>query len=140
MYAVHDSDAKPGFTMASITAIARGWGAGPTRFAPPDHPERISRVYAVARKFANEPLTSTIDLRQLEVDLSAPIVAPAAEPTMPAAGERLAAIADMLRDLTYGDMVELARQIWAAREGGGVTEKKLPAILHRWCHGEGRPE
>lgn len=46
---------------------------------------------------------------------------------------RLDEIADVVRALTYGEMMELAASMWSVRpDGGNVTESNLPAVLYRW--------
>jgi len=44
-------------------------------------------------------------------------------------------IADLMRALTYGEMMELADAIWAKRGDGEITGESLPAVLHRWSTG-----
>ena len=52
----------------------------------------------------------------------------------PRAGQdRLDLIADVLRTLTYGEMLELAESMWRAKpERAGLTDSNLPKVLHRW--------
>jgi hypothetical protein len=46
---------------------------------------------------------------------------------------RLDEIAEALRTLTYGQMLELAESMWRVNpQGSGVTESDLPNILYRW--------
>jgi hypothetical protein len=46
---------------------------------------------------------------------------------------RLDEIADVVRALTYGEMMELAESMWNVRpDGSGLTEDNLPAVLYRW--------
>jgi hypothetical protein len=46
---------------------------------------------------------------------------------------RLDEIADALRTLTYGQMLELAESMWKVNsQGSGITESDLPNVLHRW--------
>jgi len=46
---------------------------------------------------------------------------------------RLDEIADVVRALTYGEMMELAASMWNVRpDGGNLTEHNLPAVLYRW--------
>jgi hypothetical protein len=42
-------------------------------------------------------------------------------------------IADITRSLTYGEMIDLADELWTAAGGAEMTPKTLPAILHRWA-------
>jgi len=41
-------------------------------------------------------------------------------------------IATLVRSLTYGEMIELCEAMWKIRSEGDLTEKNLPALLHRW--------
>src|SRR5262249_32992247 len=46
---------------------------------------------------------------------------------------RLDEIADVVRALTYGEMMELAASMWSVTpDGSGLTEHNLPAVLYRW--------
>jgi hypothetical protein len=46
---------------------------------------------------------------------------------------RLDEIADVVRALTYGEMMELAASMWNVRpDGANLTEHNLPAVLYRW--------
>jgi hypothetical protein len=46
---------------------------------------------------------------------------------------RLDEIAEAIRTLTYGEMLELAEAMWKANSGGSdITESDLPGVLHRW--------
>jgi hypothetical protein len=46
---------------------------------------------------------------------------------------RLDEIAEALRTLTYGEMLELAESMWKINlHGSEITESDLPAVLHRW--------
>jgi hypothetical protein len=46
---------------------------------------------------------------------------------------RLDDIADALRTLTYGDMLELAESMWKVNsQGSDITESDLPNLLYRW--------
>jgi hypothetical protein len=46
---------------------------------------------------------------------------------------RLNEIATLMRTLTYGEMMELARAIWKIRpEGEEVDQYSLPMMLHLW--------
>jgi hypothetical protein len=42
-------------------------------------------------------------------------------------------IADVTRSLTYGEMIDLAAELWEAAGGTEITAKTLPAILHQWA-------
>lgn len=41
-------------------------------------------------------------------------------------------IASLLRALTYGQMMDLAAAIWAAKAEGELTAESLPGTFHRW--------
>jgi hypothetical protein len=59
-----------------------------------------------------------VDLRKLEEELGR---------------RRLDEIADVVRALTYGEMMELAASMWSVRpDGANLTEHNLPAVLYRW--------
>jgi hypothetical protein len=46
---------------------------------------------------------------------------------------RLDEIAEALRTLTYGEMLELAESMWKVNsEGSEITESDLPNVLYRW--------
>jgi hypothetical protein len=54
---------------------------------------------------------------------------PADEPSR----DRLNEIAVLMRALTYGEMIELARAIWKIRpQGEEVDQGSLPMMLHLW--------
>ena len=42
-------------------------------------------------------------------------------------------IAKLTRLLTYGEMIELATELWDAAENAEITSRTLPTILHRWA-------
>jgi hypothetical protein len=47
---------------------------------------------------------------------------------------RLDKIAQVLRSLTHGQMLQLAESMWKANsQGSGITESDLPNVLYRWC-------
>lgn len=59
-----------------------------------------------------------VDLRKLEAELGR---------------RRLDEIADVVRALTYGEMMELAESMWNVRpDDSELTEHNLPAVLYRW--------
>jgi hypothetical protein len=67
---------------------------------------------------SEEPAPPVVDLRRLEEELGR---------------KRLDEIADVVRTLTYGEMMELAESMWSVRPGdAGLTEHNLPAVLYRW--------
>jgi hypothetical protein len=43
-------------------------------------------------------------------------------------------IADITRSLTYGEMIDLAVELWKAAGDAEITAKTLPAILHQWSN------
>lgn len=53
------------------------------------------------------------------------------------ARRRLDDIAEVVRALTYGEMIEFAKAIWEARpnEVLPLTEENLPGVLHRMAMG-----
>jgi hypothetical protein len=42
-------------------------------------------------------------------------------------------IAELTLSLTYGDMTDLAAELWKAAGDKEISAKTLPAILHRWA-------
>jgi hypothetical protein len=42
-------------------------------------------------------------------------------------------IAEMLRTLTYGEMIELAEGLWDVRPQTDLSKDSLPTLLHRWA-------
>jgi len=59
-----------------------------------------------------------VDMRKLEADLGR---------------KRLDEIADVVRALTYGEMMELAETMWSVRPNDGeLNETNLPGTLYRW--------
>ncbi len=60
-------------------------------------------------------------------------VAAAIEPPELTAPARLDRIAALVRDLTYGEMIELGDAVWSARKADEpMTQDNLAAVLHRW--------
>jgi hypothetical protein len=45
----------------------------------------------------------------------------------------LGEIAALIRQLTYGEMIELAGQVWKAAGEDGITGDNLAAVLHHWA-------
>jgi hypothetical protein len=42
-------------------------------------------------------------------------------------------IAAVIRRLTYGEMMELAEELWKAQtQGSDISKDSLPGLLHRW--------
>lgn len=84
----------------------------PAEFAPPAEP-------LAAEPHEHEPpVPPVVDLRQLEAELGR---------------QRLDEIADVVRALTYGEMLEFAESVWRVKEGEEeLTERNLPALLYRW--------
>jgi hypothetical protein len=67
---------------------------------------------------SQEPALPVVDLRKLEAEMGR---------------KRLDEIADVVRLLTYGEMMELAESMWNVRPGDTeLTESNLPAVLYRW--------
>jgi hypothetical protein len=52
-------------------------------------------------------------------------------------------IADITGALTYGEMIDLAAELWKAAGGAEITAETFPAIFHRWskerAHGPETP-
>jgi hypothetical protein len=67
---------------------------------------------------AGEPAPPIVDLRKLEAELGR---------------KRLDEIADVVRALTYGEMIELAESVWNVKpDDSELNERNLPAVLYRW--------
>lgn len=52
------------------------------------------------------------------------------------ARKRLDEIAELVRSLTYGEMIELAGAIWKLKPDEELAEVHLPLMLHKWSKGE----
>jgi hypothetical protein len=64
------------------------------------------------------PVPPIVDLRKLEAQLGR---------------KRLDEIADFVRALTYGEMIELAESMWSVRpDDSELNAHNLPAVLYRW--------
>jgi hypothetical protein len=71
-----------------------------------------------AEEMAAQEPAPVVDLRRLEAELGR---------------KRLDEIADVVRLLTYGEMMELAETMWNVRPNDtDLTEHNLPAVLYRW--------
>jgi hypothetical protein len=71
-----------------------------------------------AEELASQEPTPVVDLRRLEAELGR---------------KRLDEIADVVRLLTYGEMMELAESMWSVRPNDAeLTEHNLPSILYKW--------
>ena len=44
-------------------------------------------------------------------------------------------IAGIIRSLSYGEMIDLAAELWKAAGGAEITAETLPAIFHQWSKG-----
>ena len=76
---------------------------------------RLAAADDAAPPEINPPI---VDLRRLEEELGR---------------RRLDEIADVVRALTYGEMMELAASMWNVRpDDANLTEHNLPAVLYRW--------
>jgi hypothetical protein len=50
-------------------------------------------------------------------------------------------IADLVRALTFGEMIEFSDAVWAAQPGGtSITRENLPRLLHHWSKSHGGKE
>jgi hypothetical protein len=80
--------------------------------APAEPPELAEEVAS------REPGPSIVDLRKLEAELGR---------------KRLDEIADVVRALTYGEMIELAESMWNVKpDDSELNERNLPSVLYRW--------
>jgi hypothetical protein len=42
-------------------------------------------------------------------------------------------IAELTRSLTYGEMIDLAAELWKTAGDAEISAETLPAIIHRWA-------
>ena len=99
-------DWQNGVTDRSRTSLPDSYKPKALRLAPADD---------ATSSQLNPPI---VDLRKLEEELGR---------------RRLDEIADVVRALTYGEMMELAASMWNVKpDGSGLTEHNLPAVLYRW--------
>jgi hypothetical protein len=80
----------------------------------PTEPQASAECAATSQKAA----PSIVDLRKLEAELGR---------------RRIDEIADVMRALTYGEMIELAESMWNIKpDNSELNEDNLPAVLYRW--------
>ncbi len=85
---------------------------------PDSYKPKALRLAAAEETASQEPRPPVVDLRKMEAELGR---------------RRLDEIADVVRALTYGEMMELAESMWNVRpDDGDLTEHNLPAVLYRW--------
>jgi hypothetical protein len=83
---------------------------------PPDDPAQLPGPAEDAAP--RDPAPPIVDLRKLEAALGR---------------KRLDEIADFVRALTYGEMIELAESMWSVKpDDSELNERNLPAVLYRW--------
>ena len=101
-----DVDWQNGATDRGRTSLPDSYKPKALRLAPAD---------AAASLEVNRPI---VDLCKLEQELGR---------------RRLDEIADVVRALTYGEMMELAASMWNVKpDGANLTEHNLPSVLYRW--------
>jgi hypothetical protein len=95
--------------LAAAEPVAPGVPPGAPAARPEDVPEPDA---------GRDPAPPVVDLRKLEAELGR---------------KRLDEIADVVRALTYGEMMELAESMWKVRpDDSELNERSLPAVLYRW--------
>jgi hypothetical protein len=47
--------------------------------------------------------------------------------------DRMDKIAELTRTLTYGEMIQLAAELWKAAGAQEITAENLAEVLHRWA-------
>ncbi len=116
-----------------LQAIASNAGArSPERLHPGGMAQTISHKASVSLITEREVMPVASGLGPTENDHrksgheSRPLVRLGATP--------LDDIAALIRSLTYGEMLELAKGL---AEGGEITETTLPAVLHEWSRRSG---
>jgi hypothetical protein len=100
-------------------ALRLATAASPAAGPLPGAPAPLSAAsQPTAEELASQEPAPVVDLRRLEAELGR---------------KRLDEIADVVRTLTYGEMMELAESMWNVRLGcAELTEDNLPAVLYRW--------
>ena len=53
-------------------------------------------------------------------------------------GGQIDKLAELTGSLTYGEMIDLAAELWKAAGEAEITAETLPAILDRWAKERGR--
>jgi hypothetical protein len=103
---------------AATPAAASAPGALPAAHASLPPGPLSGAAYGSAEELASQEPAPLVDLRRLEAELGR---------------KRLDEIADVVRTLTYGEMMQLAESMWSVRPGDAeLTEHNLPAVLYRW--------
>jgi hypothetical protein len=72
-------------------------------------------------EFEEIPIRANVNLAKLEKALSR---------------SPLDEIALLVQALTYGEMMELAEEMWKVKGEDEVTQDALPGMLHRWATGQ----
>jgi hypothetical protein len=106
------------------------WQSGPSERGRTPLPERykpkalrapaaeLPPPSAAADEKTTKAMPQVVDMRKLETELGR---------------RRLDEIADVVRALTYGEMIEFAESMWSVRpDDVGLTEHNLPEVLYRW--------
>jgi hypothetical protein len=101
------------------SALPEGYKPRALRLAAAEPAAPAARQEDVPRPDTDRELAPpVVDLRKLEAELGR---------------KRLDEIADVVRALTYGEMMELAESMWNVRtDDSDLNERNLPAVLYRW--------
>ena len=110
-------------TFASARPLEPTPPLAPMQPLPPPRPARalpapVEPPEPTEEAASEEPAPPIVDLRKLEAELGR---------------KRLDEIADVVRALTYGEMIELAESMWNVKpDDSELTERNLPSVLYRW--------
>ncbi|SRR5579871_3647572 len=100
------------------SALPESYKPKALRLAAGASPAAAPGPLPTAEELASQEPAPVVDLGRLEAELGR---------------KRLDEIADVVRTLTYGEMLELAESMWSVRAGEAeLTEHNLPALLYRW--------
>jgi hypothetical protein len=99
------------YPLAPTPPLASAQSLSPVQPAPAQLPAPVGDA-------ASEQAAPIVDLSKLEAALGR---------------KRLDEIADMVRALTYGEMIDLAESMWNVKpDDSELNEGNLPAVLYRW--------
>jgi hypothetical protein len=110
-------------TFASARPLEPMPPLAPIQPLPPPEPARavsapVEPPEPAEEAESKETAPPIVDLGKLEAELGR---------------KRLDVIADVVRALTYGEMIELAESMWNVKpDDSELTERNLPSVLYRW--------
>jgi hypothetical protein len=113
-------DWHSGASDRSRTVLPESYKPKALRLAPTAESVAPTEPHAPAESAvpSQKAAPSVVDLRKLEAELGR---------------RRIDEIADVVRALTYGEMIELAESMWNVKpDNSELNEDNLPAVLYRW--------